>query len=73
MSSQWCADGRGSPLLDALGRPGALTAIGAALETSLTEEEAERMLSALAAEGHLEVGVERGRLIYRLWEGDAPS
>jgi hypothetical protein len=35
-------------------------------------EEAERLLSALAAKGHLEVTVERGRLLYSLWEGDAP-
>ena len=59
-------------LLEALGRRGALTVAGAALETSLTVEEAERMLSALAAKGHLEVSVERGRLLYSLWEGDAP-
>ena len=59
-------------LLEALGRRGALTVVGAALETSLTVEEAERMLSELAAKGHLEVGVERGRLLYSLWEGDAP-
>jgi hypothetical protein len=45
---------------------------GAALETSLTLEEADRMLSALAAKGHLEVTVEHGRLLYSLWEGDAP-
>ena len=59
-------------LLEALGRRGGLTVAGAALETSLTVEEAERMLSALAAKGHLEVSVERGRLLYSLWEGDAP-
>ena len=59
-------------LLQALGRRGSLTVAGAALETSLTVEEAERMLSALAAKGHLEVSVEHGRLIYSLWEGDAP-
>ena len=59
-------------LLEALGRRGALTVAGAALETSLTVGEADRVLSALAAKGHLEVGVERGRLLYSLWEGDAP-
>jgi hypothetical protein len=59
-------------LLGALGRRGGLTVAGAALETSLTVEEADRMLSALAAKGHLEVRVERGRLLYSLWEGDAP-
>lgn len=59
-------------LLEALARRGGLTVAGAALETSLTVEEAERMLSALAAKGHLEVSVGRGRLLYSLWEGDAP-
>lgn len=59
-------------LLEALGRRWALTVAGAALETSLTVEEAERMLSTLAAKGHLEVRVEHGRLLYSLWEGDAP-
>ena len=59
-------------LLEALGRRGGLTVAGAALETSLTLEEADRMLSALAAKGHLEVTVEHGRLLYSLWERDAP-
>ena len=45
---------------------------GAALETSLTVEEADRLLSALATKGHLGVTVEHGRLLYSLWEGDAP-
>ena len=44
-------------LLEALGRSpsGELTAAGVALETSLTVEEADRMLSRLAAKGHLRV------------------
>ena len=58
-------------LLEALGRRGKLTVAGVALETSLTVGEADRMLSALAAKGHLEVAVEHGRLLYSLWEGDA--
>jgi capsular polysaccharide biosynthesis protein len=53
-------------LLQALGRCGKLTAVEAAMETSLTVEEAERMLQALAAKGHLEVTVEHGRLHYAL-------
>jgi hypothetical protein len=57
-------------LLEALRRRGALTAAGAALETSLSVEEADRMLSTLAAQGHLEVRVERGRLLYTFWESD---
>jgi protein tyrosine kinase modulator len=59
-------------LLEALRRRGRLTVAGVALETSLTVEEADRMLSGLAAAGHLEVRVEHGRLLYALWEGDAP-
>ena len=59
-------------LLEALGRRGGLTVARAALETSLTVEEADRMLSVLAAKGHLQVTVEHGRLLYSLWEGDAP-
>ena len=59
-------------LLEALERRGKLTVAGVALETSLTVEEADRMLSALAAKGHLEVRVEHCRLLYSLWEGDAP-
>jgi hypothetical protein len=57
-------------LLEALRRRGALTAAGVALETSLSVEEADRMLSALAAQGHLEVRVEHGRLLYSFWESD---
>ena len=60
-------------LLEALRRRGRLTVAGVALETSLTVEEADRMLSALAAKGHLEVRVEHGRLLYALWERDAPQ
>ncbi len=59
-------------LLLALFRRGKLTAVEAALESSLSVEEAERVLAALAAEGHLEVTVEHGRLVYALWEHDAP-
>jgi hypothetical protein len=46
--------------------------VGAALETSLTVEEADRLLQALAAKGHLEITVEHGRLVYALWEPVAP-
>jgi hypothetical protein len=46
--------------------------VEAALESSLSLEEADRMLSALAAKGHLEVTVEDGRLLYALWTHDAP-
>jgi hypothetical protein len=59
-------------LLLALGRCGKLTAVEAALESSLSVEEAERMLDALAAKGHLEVSIEHGRLHYALWDREAP-
>ena len=66
-------------LLEAIVRRGNLLlrgrkqmAVGAALESSLSVEEAERMLQALAVKGHLEVTVEHGRLHYALWEHDAP-
>src|ERR687889_625773 len=45
-------------LLQALGRCGKLTAVEAALETSLSVEEAERMLQDLAAKGQLQVDIE---------------
>jgi hypothetical protein len=54
-------------LLQALGRHGKLTAVEAALETSLSVEEANRMLFDLAARGHLEVTVEHGKLLYSFW------
>jgi hypothetical protein len=60
-------------VLEALRRHGELAVAGAVLETSLTVEEADRLLSELAAKGHLEVRVERGRQLYSLWEGDAPD
>jgi capsular polysaccharide biosynthesis protein len=59
-------------LLLALGRRGKLTAVEAALETSLSVEEAERMLQALALQGQLEVTVEDGKLLYSFWGHDAP-
>jgi capsular polysaccharide biosynthesis protein len=59
-------------LLRALGHRGKLTAVEAALETSLSVEEANRMLFDLAAGGHLEVTVEDGKLLYSFWEHDAP-
>jgi capsular polysaccharide biosynthesis protein len=54
-------------LLQALGRCGKLTAVEASLETSLSVEEANRILSELAHNGHLEVGVEHGHLTYSFW------
>ena len=54
-------------LLRALGRRGKLTAVEAALATSLSVEEANRMLFDLAARGHLELTVEHGKLLYSFW------
>ena len=56
-------------LLEALQRRGELTPAQAAMETSLTVDEADRMLEGLAAKGHLEVKVRGGGLFYGLWEG----
>ena len=57
-------------LLEALGRRGELTAAGAAHETSLTVEEADRMLSRLAAKGHLRVRASEasGGVFYSFWQ-----
>ena len=60
---------REEELLQVIRRYGRLTVAGAALKTALSVEEAVRMLSELAGKGHLEVRVERGRLLYSLWEG----
>jgi hypothetical protein len=57
-------------LLEALARNGEITAALAALETSLSVSEADRMLSALAKEGHVEVRARDGRLAYALWGRD---
>jgi capsular polysaccharide biosynthesis protein len=54
-------------LLEGLGRRGKLTAVEASLESSLSVEEANRMLFDLAARGHLELTVEHGRLVYSFW------
>jgi capsular polysaccharide biosynthesis protein len=59
-------------LLRALERRGKLTAVEAALETSLSVEEANRILSELAHSGHLKVTVEHGKLLYSFWGHDAP-
>jgi hypothetical protein len=54
-------------LLQALGRRGKLTAVGAALATSLSVEESRRILEELAFAGHLQVTVEHGKLLYSFW------
>ena len=57
-------------LLGALARRGELSPALAALETSLTVAEADRMLSDLAESGHVEVRAHEGTLGYALWEQD---
>ncbi len=55
-------------LLEALRRQGELTPARAAMETSLTVAEADKMLKELVEGGHLEVRVRGGGLFYSLWE-----
>jgi hypothetical protein len=55
-------------LLEALQRRGELTPAQAAMETSLTVDEADSMLEGLAAKGHLDVKVRGGGLFYGLWD-----
>ena len=64
------ANARERELLEALQRRGELTPAQAAMETSLTVNEADKMLEELAAKGHLDVRVRGGGLFYRLWESE---
>ena len=57
-------------LLGALRQWGELTPTRAAMETSLSVTEADRMLKELAEGGHLNVRVRGGGLFYSLWERD---
>jgi hypothetical protein len=65
------AGSRERELLEALQRRGELTPAQAAMETSLTVNEADEMLEDLAAKGHLSVRVRGGGLFYGLWEADS--
>ena len=58
-------------LLEALRREGELTPARAAMETSLTVAEADKMLKELAEGAHLEVRVRGGGIFYALWEPGA--
>ncbi len=62
------ANARERELLQALQRRGELTPTQAAMDTSLTVNEADKMLEDLAAKGHLDVRVRGGGLFYGLWE-----
>ena len=53
-------------LLEVMERNGEITPARAALQTSLTVDEAERLLSELAQRGHLDVRVEGSKLVYSL-------
>ncbi len=64
------ANARERELLEALQRRGELTPAQAAMETSLTVNEADKMLEDLAAKGHLDVRVRGGGLFYGLWENE---
>jgi hypothetical protein len=61
-------NGRERELLEALREHGELTPAQAAMETSLSVAEADRMLNELAEGGHLDVRVRGGGLFYPLWE-----
>jgi hypothetical protein len=55
-------------LLRALALHGEIDPTRAALETSLSVSEADRMLSELAKNGYLQVRARDGGLVYALWE-----
>lgn len=55
-------------LLEALRVHGELTPAQAAMETSLTVAEADKMLKELTEGGHLDVRVRGGGLFYALWQ-----
>lgn len=57
-------------LLRALERYGGLSPVKAALETTLTVSEADRMLSGLAKDGYVKVRASEGQLEYVLYERD---
>ncbi len=62
------ANSRERELLEALRREEELTPAQAAMETSLTVAEADKMLGELASKGHLEVRPRGGGLFYALWD-----
>lgn len=67
------ASSRERELLEALQRRGELTPAQAAMETTLTVNEADKMLEDLAAKGHLDVKVRGGGLFYGLWENGSAA
>jgi hypothetical protein len=67
------ANAKERELLEALQSSGELTPAQAAMETSLTVNEADEMLKDLAAKGYLDVRVRGGGLFYGLWETDSEA
>ena len=61
-------NGKERELLEALRERGELAPAEAAMDTSLTVAEADKMLKELAEGGHLQVRVRGGGLFYSLWE-----
>ena len=59
-------------LLEALAERGELTPTMAAMRTSLTVEEASKMMDELAGKGHLKLQAENGVMAYALRERDHP-
>ncbi len=57
-------------LLETLRQHEEITPTGAAMETSLTVEEADNMLKELATKGHLDVRVRGGGIFYGLWRAE---
>ncbi len=57
-------------LLSVLREHQEITPTQAAIETSLTVEEADGMLKELAAKGHLDVRVRGGGIFYGLWQAE---
>lgn len=64
------ADDEERELLEALRSEGGLTPVRAAVGTSLSVAEADRMLKKLAEGGHLKVRAYGGGLLYALWDTD---
>jgi hypothetical protein len=66
-------NGKERELLGVLREHEEITPTQAAMETSLTVEEADGMLRELAAKGHLDVRVRGGGIFYGLWRAEDPE
>ncbi len=62
--------GKERELLNVLREHEEITPARAAMETSLSVDEADRMLDDLAAKGHLEARVRGGAIFYGLWRSE---